>query len=41
MFTVFLAVKDAGTNVKSGNANQFLSFVLTYKNDLNDVSPGR
>ena len=34
---VFLAVKDAGTNVIWGNANE-IYFVSSYKNGLNDVS---
>ena len=36
---VFLAVKDAGTDVIQGNANE-ISLVSGYKNDLSDVSSG-
>ena len=36
-FMVFLAVKDVGTDVIFGNSNE-ISFVSSYKNDLNDVS---
>ena len=37
IFMVFLAVKDVGTGVIWGDANE-ISFVSSYKNDSNDVS---
>ncbi len=37
IFMVFLAVKDVGTDVIWGNANE-ISFVSSYKNDSNDVN---
>ena len=40
IFMVFLAVKDVGTNVNSGNANE-IPFVSSYKKDLNDVSSSK
>ncbi len=39
IFMVFLAVKDSGAHVIEGNANE-ISFVSSYKNDLNNVSSG-
>ena len=39
IFMVILAVKSAGTDVISGNANN-VSILPCYKNDLNDVSSG-
>ena len=36
---VFLAVKDVGTDVISGNAKE-ITFVSSYKNDSNDASSG-
>ena len=36
IIVVFLALKDAGTDIQI-NANE-ISFVSSYKNDLNDVS---